>query len=94
MNEKASSRSYVPVYIALLFLTGLTTGVAYIDLGMMNIPVALLIAAAKSTLVMVFFMRIVRTDRAAAPGLLASVFLLLVLIAICCADAVINIRHV
>ena len=93
MSEKAASRSYVGVYVALLCLTALTTGVAYVDLGIMNIPVAMLIAAAKSTLVMIFFMRIVHADRAAAPGLVAGIFLLLVLIALSCADAVINIRH-
>jgi cytochrome c oxidase subunit IV len=49
---------YVGVFLALMVLTGLTTGIAYIDLGAFNTVVALIIAAIKMLLVVLFFMHI------------------------------------
>ena len=51
-------RSYYWVYGTLLGLTLLTIGVAYVDLGPMNIVAALGIAIAKALLVMLFFMHL------------------------------------
>jgi cytochrome c oxidase subunit 4 len=56
--EGPSVRTYTWVFIALLLLAALTTGVAYIDLGPFNTVVALLIAAIKMTLVGLFFMHL------------------------------------
>ncbi len=53
-----SVRFYVGIFAALLVLTVLTTSVAEIDLGAFNSPVAMLIAAAKATLVALFFMHL------------------------------------
>ncbi len=53
-----SVRSYVFVFLALLSLTALTTGVAFIDLGSMNTVIALVIAATKMLLVMLIFMHV------------------------------------
>lgn len=50
--------TYVLVFIALMIGTGLTTGVAYIDLGAYNTVVALAIAVAKMLLVILFFMHV------------------------------------
>ncbi len=47
---------YVGVFLALMVLTALTTGVAYIDLGTFNTVAALIIAVIKMTLVVLFFM--------------------------------------
>jgi cytochrome c oxidase subunit 4 len=49
---------YYWVYAALLALTLLTVGVAYLDLGPFNIVVALGIAICKAVLVMLFFMHL------------------------------------
>jgi cytochrome c oxidase subunit IV len=51
-----STKLYVGVFLALLFLTGLTTGVAFIDMGKFNLVVALAIAVCKMLLVVLFFM--------------------------------------
>jgi len=51
-------RSYYAVFLGLLILTALTTGVAYVDLGAMNAVVALAIAAVKVTLVLLYFMHV------------------------------------
>ncbi|MFO8233737.1 MAG: cytochrome C oxidase subunit IV family protein [Longimonas sp.] len=44
------------VFIALLALTGITVGLSPFDLGMFEIPVALGLATAKATLVVMIFM--------------------------------------
>jgi cytochrome c oxidase subunit IV len=49
---------YFAVYIGLVFLTLLTTAVAFFDLGLANAVVALSIAVLKATLVALFFMHL------------------------------------
>jgi cytochrome c oxidase subunit 4 len=49
-------RTLVLVWLCLICLTGVTTGVSYVDLGWMNIVVALLIALFKASLVVWIFM--------------------------------------
>ena len=46
------------VFLILLGFTGLTTGVAYIDLGSFNTVAALAIAVVKMLLVILFFMHV------------------------------------
>jgi cytochrome c oxidase subunit 4 len=46
------------VFGALLMLTGLTVAVAQVDLGNLNLYLALAIAAAKASLVVLFFMHL------------------------------------
>lgn len=47
---------YYVVFGALIFLTIVTVVTAQIDLGVLNVPLALLIAGTKATLVVMFFM--------------------------------------
>ncbi|HEX4004319.1 MAG TPA: cytochrome C oxidase subunit IV family protein [Candidatus Acidoferrales bacterium] len=49
---------YVAVFLSLMCLTALTTGVAYIDLGAFNTVAALAIAVIKMLLVVLFFMHV------------------------------------
>jgi len=60
MAEKGSNdtRLFAVVWIALLILTGTTVAVSYVDLGFLNVVVALLIASAKASLVALFFMHL------------------------------------
>jgi len=59
MSANAPSvRTYTLVFLGLLALAGLTTGIAYIDLGPFNTVAALAIAAIKMTLVGLFFMHL------------------------------------
>lgn len=53
-----SIKTYVGVLLALLILTGLTTEVAYVDLGAFSVVVALAIAVIKMLLVALFFMHL------------------------------------
>jgi cytochrome c oxidase subunit 4 len=51
-------RIYYTVFLVLLVLTGLTTGVAFFDLGLFSPIVALTIAVVKGSLVVLFFMHL------------------------------------
>ena len=51
-------RTFILIWIVLLILTAVTIGVAQIDLGFMNIWVALSIASLKSGLVVAVFMHL------------------------------------
>lgn len=51
-------RIYLGVFAALLALTAATVGVAFIDLGAWNTPIALTIAVAKGLLVVLYFMHV------------------------------------
>ena len=61
---------YILVFAALIAFTGLTTGVAFINLGKWNTVVALAIAVCKASLVALFFMHL-----RWSPGLLRMVLL-------------------
>src|SRR6187431_403574 len=49
---------YLVIAAALFVLLGVTVGVAYIDLGALNIVVAMTIAVIKGTLVVLYFMHV------------------------------------
>jgi cytochrome c oxidase subunit 4 len=56
-------RVYYLIFASLMLLTGLTVGVAFIDLKIMNTVVALTIAVVKATLVVLFFMHVKYSTR-------------------------------
>jgi cytochrome c oxidase subunit 4 len=59
MHEHIDSvKTYAFVFVTLLALTLLTTMVAEVDLGPLNVAVALLIAVVKMLLVALFFMHL------------------------------------
>jgi cytochrome c oxidase subunit 4 len=49
---------YFGIFVALMVLTALTVGAAFVDLGPLNTPVALTIAVIKAVLVILFFMHV------------------------------------
>jgi cytochrome c oxidase subunit 4 len=55
--------TYYAIFAALIALTGLTTAVAFFDLGLLNAVVALSIAVLKATLVALFFMHLKYSSR-------------------------------
>lgn len=55
--------TYYRMFIALLVLTGLTVGIAMIDLGPLNTIVALAIAVGKALLVILVFMHLRYSSR-------------------------------
>jgi len=77
---------YVGVFLALLVLTGVTTGVAYIDLGPINTVAALAIAVCKMLLVVLFFMHVKYSAGLTRLVIVAGFFWLAILIALTLAD--------
>ena len=81
-----SVRSYVLVFLALMGLTALTVGVAFINLGSMNTLIALVIAATKMLLVMLIFMHVKYSSRLTKLAILAAFFWLGLLLAFTMSD--------
>jgi cytochrome c oxidase subunit IV len=76
-----SVKGYAIVFLSLLALTLLTTGVAFIDLGGgWNNVVALSIAVCKAVLVILYFMHVRYSDRLTWVFVAAGFFWLLILI--------------
>ena len=78
--------TYVTVFVSLIGLTLLTTGVAFIDLGPFNTVVALVIAFCKMLLVISFFMHLRQSGGLVRIVLLAGFFWLALLIGLTTAD--------
>jgi len=53
-----SLKIYITIFVTLLVLTGVTVLVATIDLGRLNVIVALTIAVTKAVLVLLYFMHL------------------------------------
>ena len=56
-------RTYLIIAATLLFLSGVTVWVSYVDLGALNIVVAMLVATLKASLVAFFFMHLLWDDK-------------------------------
>jgi len=65
---------YVAVFMGLLFLTGMTVGQSYVDLGKANIILVVLIATMKASLVVTFFMHLRWDNKFNALMFVSSVF--------------------
>jgi len=77
---------YIAVFLALAVGTLLTWWVSTIDLGMMNTPIALLIATIKAVLVILFFMHVIHSTRLTWVVVIASFLWLGVLFVLTFAD--------
>ena len=77
----SSYASYAVVWIALLVLTATTVAVSSVDLGAMNVVVALLIASVKAALVALFFMHLKYENRLVWGFALTPIYFLLLIIA-------------
>ena len=54
----ASLKTNYAIFAALMGLLALTVGIAYINLGPLNLPISMLIAAVKAALIVLFFMHV------------------------------------
>jgi cytochrome c oxidase subunit 4 len=79
-------KTYLLIFFALMVLTVATTGAAFVDMGIWNTPVALAIAAAKMTLVVLFFMHAKYTHGLTQVVILCGFFFLALLVAFTLAD--------
>lgn len=74
--------TYFGVFAALMVLTGVTVAVAYANLGAMAAPAAVVIAAVKATLVILFFMHVKYETRLIGLYALSGFLLVAILIVI------------
>jgi cytochrome c oxidase subunit IV len=75
-----SPGTYLVIIITLLILTGATVAAAYVNLGRLNIVVALAIATLKATLVVLFFMHAKYSPKRTKLVIFAGIFWLLILL--------------
>lgn len=75
-------------WIALLLLAGLTFGLSFVPLHLFAVPVAMLIATAKATLVALFFMELVGTGTTPRLAFALALLLFVTLLALATTDVV------
>jgi cytochrome c oxidase subunit IV len=85
-HQIVPQKTYIMVFLSLIGLTILTTGVAFIDLGPFNTVVALAIAFCKMMLVIMFFMHLRQSSGLVRIVVLAGFFWLALLMALTTAD--------
>jgi cytochrome c oxidase subunit 4 len=73
-------RHLLAVLLGLLVLTAVTVAVSRVDLGALNVWVAILIASLKSSLVLLFFMHLKYEGRFIRTTFIVTIFTLAVLI--------------
>jgi cytochrome c oxidase subunit IV len=71
---------YLTIILILMALTGITVSAAFVDLGRFNIVVALAIATAKATLVVLFFMHAKYSPKRTQLVIVAGIFWLAILL--------------
>ena len=81
-----SVKTYLSVFAALIILTLSTVGIATIDLGPLNTIAALLIAAIKATVVILFFMHLRYSKPLIGVVVLGAILWLAILIGLTLAD--------
>jgi cytochrome c oxidase subunit 4 len=80
------TRVYYLIFGILMTCTALTVGIAFIDLGPLNVVAALTIAVFKATLVVLFFMHVKYSTRLTWAVVAGSVFWLGILLALTMGD--------
>jgi cytochrome c oxidase subunit 4 len=79
-------KTYLLVFVSLLCLAGLTTAVAFVDLGPWNTPIALAIAFVKMMLVLLVFMHLLYGAKLLRVVFIAGLFWLALLIGLTLTD--------
>jgi cytochrome c oxidase subunit 4 len=78
----------VSVFVLLLALLFATVGAAYLPLGPLHFPLAMLIAAAKAVLIVLFFMHALHSDRLTLVICAAALLWLAIMLALTLSDYV------
>jgi|SRR5690242_17902124 cytochrome c oxidase subunit IV len=77
---------YFGVFAFLLIMTGATTAIAYVNLGVFNPVVALIIAVMKAVAVILIFMHVLESSRLTKLTIICGFFFLLVLLTLTSID--------
>ena len=79
-GSRGGTAVYLAVFASLLALTAVTVLASYVDMGLMNVVVALLIASVKASLVALFFMHLKGESRLVWGFALVPLFFLALII--------------
>mgnify|MGYP001774149109 CR=1 FL=1 len=79
-------RTYLMVFVALLVLLVATVGAYYVDLGPLNIAVALTIALVKAALIVLYFMHVRYSSRLVWVFAAATVVWLIIMLGLTFSD--------
>ena len=77
---------YVGIFLSLMVLTAATVAAAYVNLGALNIVVALAIATIKATLVVLYFMHARYSPKRTQLVIISAVFWLAIMLALTLSD--------
>ena len=83
-------RVYLVIFALLLFFTALTTAVAFVDLGRMNVVIMLGIAITKATLVVLYFMHVRWGERLLGVAIGTAIACFLILIGLTLSDLLVR----
>ena len=86
LDHVVPPRIYIIVGTTLLIFTGLTVWASYLELGVFNPIVALLIACIKATIVVLFFMHVKYSSKLTKLTVAGGLFTFLVLVGMTLAD--------
>lgn len=79
-HEPVPYRTFILIWVALLVFTAITIAVSRVDLGALNVWVALGVASIKSSLVIFFFMHLRQESKLFKIGLLTMLVILAIFI--------------
>jgi cytochrome c oxidase subunit 4 len=77
---------YIGIFLSLMVLTAATVAAAYVNLGALNIVVALAIATLKATLVVLYFMHARYSPKRTQLVIVSAVFWLAIMLALTLSD--------
>lgn len=77
---------YITIFLLLMVMTGVTVGAAYVDLGVLNLPVAVAIACFKATIVILYFMHVKYSSKIIQLTAATGFFFLIILFGITITD--------
>lgn len=81
-----SPKIYLTIFLALIIGTSLTTWAAFQDFGRFNIVIALVIATAKATLVVLYFMHARYSPKRTQLVIVCAIFWLAIMLTLTLAD--------
>jgi cytochrome c oxidase subunit 4 len=77
---------YYAVFATLMVLTGITVTVAYMDLGALNVVVAVVIACFKALIVVLYFMHVKYSTRLIKLTVIAGLYWMVILLGLTMSD--------
>jgi cytochrome c oxidase subunit 4 len=87
-SRPTSALAYVVTWIALVVLTTATLGLSRVDLGALQVPVALAIACGKGAMVVLIFMHLLELRSVNRLFMLAAFLFIILLVGLTVADVV------